>query len=176
MESKKRSQLILGIILILGAIYLIASRFIPGLRIHLMISTWRGWLIFISIAILLIGMLTGTPGLAVPACIVAGIGGILYFQNEINTPQAWAAWSYLWTLIPGFAGVGVLISALLRGSLRKDFGHSLNLIVSSVVLFTIFGILFGGWTIFGPYTTYLPIALLLLLGIWLILRGAIRVK
>jgi uncharacterized membrane protein HdeD (DUF308 family) len=43
-------------------------------------------------------------------------------------------------------------------------------------LFAIFGTLFGGWTIFGPYASYVLIALLFLLGIWFIVRGLLRRK
>ena len=42
-------------------------------------------------------LLTGQPGMLVPACIVGGIGGMLYWQNLTGD---WASWSYSWSLIP----------------------------------------------------------------------------
>ena len=62
--------------------------------------------------LLVIGLLTRTPEMAIPASIVAGIGGILWVQNTYNN---WGTWSYSWALIPGFVGVGILLSGLLGG-------------------------------------------------------------
>ena len=171
MEKRHRTQLALGILLILAAAWLIVSRIF---KLDLIpIFSWPMSVILAGALILLIGLLVGAPGMAVPACIVAGVGGILYFQNAT---QHWESWSYMWTLIPGFIGVGILLSGLIGGTLRKDAGDGLNMLVVSAVLFAIFGTMFGGWTIFGQYADYAPIALLFLLGIWLILRGIIRRK
>ena len=171
MEKRNRTQLALGILLILAAAWLIVSR-IFKLDISLSFS-WPVWVILSGALILLIGLLVGAPGMAVPACIVAGVGGILYVQNAT---QGWGSWSYMWTLIPGFIGIGILLSGLMGGTLRKDAGDGLNMLVVSAVLFSIFGTMFGGWTIFGQYADYAPIALLFLLGLWLIVRGIIRRK
>jgi hypothetical protein len=175
MQRKNRSQLALGIVLILAAAWLIVSRIYPDLAISLSL-TWPMWVIFAGVIILFIGMLVGEPGMAVPACIVAGVGGILYIQNAQNTPESYASWSYMWTLIFGFIGVGTLLSGLLGGTLRRDASNGLNMLVTSAVLFAIFGTMFGGWKLFGPYADYAPIALLFLLGIWLIVRGFLRRK
>jgi hypothetical protein len=175
MLRKNRTQLALGIILILVAAWLIASR-IFDLQFVLTFASWPVWVIFSGAIILLIGLMVGAPGMAVPACIVAGIGGILYFQNSLNSFAGFASWSYMWTLIPGFVGVGVLLSGLLGGTLRKDASGGLNLLVISAILFAIFGTMFGGWTIFGQYAEFAPIALLFILGVWLIVRGFIHRK
>jgi uncharacterized membrane protein HdeD (DUF308 family) len=50
------------------------------------------------------------------------------------------------------------------------------MLVTSAILFAIFGTMFGGWKLFGRYAEYAPIALLFLLGIWLIVRGFLRRK
>jgi hypothetical protein len=39
-----------------------------------------------------------------PGSILAGIGGIFYYQNLTND---WESWAYIWALIPGFVGIGV---------------------------------------------------------------------
>jgi hypothetical protein len=176
MERRNRTQLALGIILILAAAWLIVSRIYPDLAFSLSFTFWPMWVIFAGAVILFVGMLVGAPGMAVPACIVAGIGGILYFQNAQNPPESYASWNYMWTLIPGFIGVGTLLSGLIGGTLRKDAANGLNQLVVSAILFAIFGTMFGGWTLFGQYAEYAPVALLFLLGIWLIVRGLIRRK
>lgn len=166
MSKRQRTQLILGILLILFAGWLILSKFL-NIQINYVFS-WPVWVILSGAFIFLIGLLVGAPGMAVPACIVSGIGGILYYQNM---SEQWNSWSYLWTLIPGFVGIGILLSALLEGRLRQEAGDSLNILVVSAILFTIFGTMFGGWALFGEFSDYAPIALLFLLGLWLLVRG-----
>lgn len=173
MQQRNRTQLVLGLILILVAGWLIATRASPALArwIQLPPFAWPMWVVLAGAILLVIGMLTGAPDMAIPACIVAGIGGILYYQNATGN---WESWAYMWTLIPGFAGIG----NILAGVLGKDFKHSvregLNTLVVSVILFAIFGTFFHAWNIFGVYNTYIPIALLFLGGIWLIVRGLVR--
>lgn len=65
---------------------------------------WPMWVIGAGALVFLIGLITGNPGMAIPASIVAGIGGILYYQE---TTGNFSSWSYMWTLIPGFVGNGV---------------------------------------------------------------------
>ena len=173
MEKRNRTQLVLGVILILVAAWLIAERANPRLAemIHLPPFDWPMWVVLSGLTLLVIGLLVGAPGMAIPACIVAGIGGILYYQNFTGD---WQSWSYMWTLIPGFVGLGSILAGLLGEDTRNSLRHGLNALATSVILFAIFGTFFHAWTIFGPYSAYLPIVLLFLAGIWLIVRGALR--
>jgi hypothetical protein len=114
---------------------------------------------------------TGSAEMAVPACIVAGIGGILYYQNATGD---WASWSYMWTLLPGLGGLGNLLSALISGSLKQEGRNAVNTIFISIILFAIFATIFGGLDILGPYKDYALIGLLFAFGLWLILRGIFR--
>jgi hypothetical protein len=175
MEKRNRTQLVLGAILILVAAWLIATRVDPNLAklINLLPFAWPMWVILAGAALLVIGLLVGAPDMAVPACIVAGIGGILYYQNATGR---WDSWSYMWTLIPGFIGIGSILTGLLGSDLKHNVRQGLNTLIVSVVLFAIFGTIFNAWTIFGKYSIYVPIALLFLAGIWLIVRGALRRK
>jgi hypothetical protein len=54
--------------------------------------------------------------------------------------------------------------------------EGLKLLLTCAIMFTIFATIFNAWTIFGSYSAYVPIALLFILGIWLIVRGIIRHK
>jgi len=174
MEKKNRTQLVLGLILILAAGWLIATRIKPDLAniLHLTFE-WPMWVIFAGAAILVIGLLVGSPDMAIPACIVAGIGGILYYQNATNN---WESWAYLWTLIPGFVGVGRILSGIIGGDFLASLKEGLRLLLVCAILFTIFATIFNAWNIFGSYSAYVPIALLFVLGIWLIVRGIVRRK
>lgn len=175
MEKRNRTQLVLGVILILVAGWLIATRVNPALAkvFQLPPFEWPMWVVFAGAVLLIIGLLVGAPDMAVPACIVAGIGGILYYQNATNN---WESWAYMWTLIPGFVGIGSILAGLLGHNFRKSVRDGLNSLVVSVILFAIFGTFFHAWTIFGIYSMYVPIALLFLAGIWLIVRALLRRK
>ncbi len=113
------------------------------------------------------------PGLQVrfswPWIIIGGIGGLLYWQNYTGE---WESWAYAWSLIPGFVGVGIIVAGLLGGKLRKSLREGVNLIVISLVLFVIFGAFLDGPNLLGDYW---PV-LLILLGLWILIRPMFRSK
>jgi hypothetical protein len=174
MEKRNRTQLVLGLLLIIVAGWLIATRIYPNLPdiLHLTF-VWPMWVVLAGLAILIIGLLVGESDMAVPACIVAGIGGILYYQNASGN---WESWSYMWTLIPGFVGVGQILSGIIGGNFLYSVREGLKVLLVSAVLFTVFATIFNAWTIFGKFSAYVPIGLLFLLGVWFIVRGIIRRK
>ena len=110
-------------------------------------------------------LITGAPGMAVPASIIAGIGGILYYQNSTGD---FGSWSYMWALIPGFVGIGTILAGLLGENIRANLAHGLNLLAISAVLFLVFGTFFGGLAILGDYGAAI---LLILLGLYVLARG-----
>jgi hypothetical protein len=126
-------------------------------------------IIGVGILLFILGLLTRNPGMSVPACIVGGIGGILYYTN--STGQ-WGAWAYLWTLIPGFVGIGIILSTLLGGEERTGYREGLRLILISVIMFVIFFMLLSGQ---GNIIRYWPI-LVILAGIWIIVQTFFRKK
>jgi hypothetical protein len=145
MDVQKRSNLALGIALIvLGAIFLV-TRLLPGLEL---VFGWPWIVIGVGAVLMVIGLLVGAPDMAVPACIVSGIGGILYYQNLTGD---WTSWSYAWALIPAFVGVGMLVSALLGGRSRGAIREGLRTLLVGVVLFLVFGSFFGAFTWLGAY-------------------------
>lgn len=166
---QNRSTLVLGLLLILFGAWMIVTRQVPPIREWLDANfQWPMWVIGAGAVILLIGLLTGAPGMAIPAAIVAGIGGILYYQ-ELN--HNYASWSYMWTLIPGFVGVGSIVAGLLGENTRRNIGHGLNQLFISAVLFLIFASFLGGLDILGAYGA--PV-ILILLGVYVLGRGFIR--
>jgi hypothetical protein len=172
MNKRNRTQLVLGILLILVAGWLVLSQIQPEWTSWLRLTfEWPMWVMLSGAALLFIGLATGNAEMAVPACIVAGIGGILYYQNATGD---WASWSYMWTLLPGLGGLGNLLSALISGSLKQEGRNAVNTIFISIILFAIFATIFGGLDILGPYKDYALIGLLFAFGLWLILRGIFR--
>ena len=166
MNKQGRSQLVLGLILILLGAWFIASRTIPSLADFAdKFFEWPFTLMWIGALILVIGMLTGNPGAAIPASIVAGIGGILYYNDTYATQGAWA---YMWALIPGFVGVGSILAAILGDNPRQNFSHGLNSLVFSAVAFLICATLFGGPNLLGQYG---PAIALICLGVYFLGRS-----
>ncbi len=166
---RNRTTLILGLLLVLIGIWLVAARQVPSLQEWINHNlNWPTGIIAAGVLVLLIGLLTGAPGMAVPASFFAGVGGILYYQNATGN---WDSWSYMWTLFPGFVGVGTILAGLLGENTRRNLVHGLNLIVISAALFLIFASLFGGLSLLGDYG---PAAILIALGIYILVRGLLR--
>jgi hypothetical protein len=166
---QNRSSLILGILLILFGGWLVVTRQVPAVQDWLDSNfTWPIWTIGAGLLVLLIGLITGAPGMAVPASIIAGIGGILYYQNSTGD---FGSWSYMWALIPGFVGIGTILAGLLGENIRANLGHGLNLLAISAVLFLVFGTFFGGLAVLGDYGAAI---LLILLGLYVLARGFVR--
>ena len=168
MESHRRTNLIGGIVLILVGVYFLAVQLFPELGPTLNIEfSWPLILVGVGGFLLLFGLLVNAPDMAVPACIVAGIGGILYYQNMTGD---WASWAYAWALIPGFAGLGSIVAGLLKGNSSRQVREGMSMIVVSAILFVIFGSFLGGLDLLGPYW---PV-LLILAGLWVLVSGILR--
>ena len=164
MDKKRRTSIIGGAILIIIGGLLFAAQILPGFLPNFWdIVSWPWIIIGVGLFLFALGVALGEPGMAVPASIVGGIGGILAYQNYTGY---WESWSYMWTLIPGFVGFGILLMNLLggkeEGSSYKDGG---TLILISFILLAVFGSFFGAIGLAGRYW---PV-LLILLG--LVLMG-----
>jgi len=169
MNKTGRSQLVLGIILILVGGWFLLNQTMPEFREFFEPYTeWPANMLLIGAGILILGLLTGSPGLAIPAAIVAGIGGIFFYQQAT---EDYGSWSYMWALIPGFIGVGTVLQGLLGENTASNLKKGLNLMVVSAVLFLVFAGFLGGWNILGNYG---PAVLLILLGLWVLGSGLYR--
>jgi hypothetical protein len=167
-NKKRRSGLAGGLLLIILGVWFLAVQLVPGLGMWVAgAMSWPSWIIGVGLLLLVFGLLTGTPAMAIPACIVGGIGGVLYWQNVTGN---WESWSYVWALIPGFVGIGSLLAGLLGENRRESIRSGITLIVISLILLLIFGSFLGNWRLLGPYW---PV-LLIVLGVVLLLRILLR--
>jgi hypothetical protein len=74
MSRRQRSNTVLGILLILAGAAFLAQQFYPNLRIWSYFTfSWPWYMIGAGALLLLLGLLAGAPGMAIPATIVAGI-------------------------------------------------------------------------------------------------------
>jgi hypothetical protein len=165
MEQSRRGTITFGVLLILLGGWFLALQVVPGLSAWAdNFLDWPVWVIGVGLVFLVAAVLGGTPGLAVPAAIISGTGGILYYQNVTGD---WDSWAYLWTLYPGFVGIGVFLSHALEGNLNKAVREGGGGIVASAFLFGIFGSFLGGPAILRQYW---PV-LLIVWGLWLLVRS-----
>ena len=161
---RHKSGIVGGIILILLGLLFLASEIFPDL-----FSFWE-WpfiIILVGLVFLLWAVIGGVGGLAIPGSIVAGIGGILYYQNAYN---AWGTWSFIWALIPSFVGVGIMLSGLIDRDFKNRFFGGLSLLVISAILFFAFGSFFG---MTPEISKYWPV-LLVVLGLISLIKALVK--
>lgn len=168
MDRRSRTAAVGGGLLVLGGLVLLVLQLSPGLQDRFALSwSWPLMLVIVGAGLLLMGLLTGAPGMAIPACIVAGIGGILYWQTATGN---WMSWAYAWALIPGFVGVGMILGAILGEGGVEQAWKGAETIFTSLVLFAIFGTIFGGFNIFGIYWPLL----LVVVGVVQLVRRVVK--
>jgi len=165
MNSSNRSSISAGILLILVGAAWLAMRFVPGLSDLIQVEfTWPLIIAGFGLLMLIAGLAAGNAEMAVPACFFMGLGGIFYYQNASGN---WASWAYIWTLFPGFIGVGQILAGLFSGKAAEGLREGLRAILTSAIMFFIFGSFLGGMRIFGPYW---PV-LLILAGLLILIQS-----
>ncbi len=158
---KRRASIFSGIFLVLLGVLFLAREIVPQ---YFDFWDWPFIIIGLGFVFLVWAILSGTGGLAVPGSILAGIGGILYYQNVTGD---WASWSYIWALIPGFVGIGIVIAGLIDGNFKESINAGLTLLLISAVLLFVFG---GAFGLPIEITQYWPV-LLIALGLLSFVRS-----
>lgn len=169
MNKQGRSQLALGVILILLGIWFLLDKSVPAF--HVLFDKYTQWptnLLLIGGAVFILALALGQPGLSVPAAIIAGLGGIFYYQEITGD---YGSWSYMWALIPGFVGIGSVLAGVLGDHTAHNIKRGINLMVISAVLFLVFSSFLGGWELLGNFGSAI---LLILLGLWMLGSGIYR--
>ena len=158
----RRGSLVGGIILILVGAVIMINQLMGGFGIQI---SWPLILYGMGLLFILFGAIFGIGGLAVPGSILGGLGLIFYYQDYTGD---FASWTYMWALIPGFVGVGVLISGLINPGTGKG---GWSLIVISAILFTIFSAIFGDLN--DQWVIYISIAVIII-GVIALIRALFR--
>lgn len=160
-------------LVVVGALFLAAQ------SIGLALGQYA-WPLFVIAPGLLFFVLMGYFGreagfLAIPGSIVTASGALLFVTNLFDV---WSVWSYAWTLVTPFSvGVGLWIWGAYAHNpeLRRAGGIVMTV---GLVLFAAFGFFFevvlgiGALHAIGLSRVVFP-AVLVLLGLWLVLRAAI---
>jgi hypothetical protein len=162
-----RRNIATGAVLILVGAVLMAMQLVPSLKeFFYSAQFWPFWIIGTGALLGLLALVLWVPGMWVPACIVGGIGGLLYYQNLTGD---WASWAYAWALIPGFSGVGTFLAGVFSRDRRAITGGLWTVFIS-LVMFAIFGSFLGGITLLSIYWPVLLIGL----GVVLLVSGFFR--
>lgn len=115
-------------------------------------------------ALLLPDARAGLAALFIPGTIMNGLG-LIFFYNTLTGD--WRSWAYLWTLIPGLVGVGLILAAWIGrwegGTVRTGLGLALG----SAAVFSILAMFFGSRA-FGAIGPILLIGL----GVLLLFRSS----
>jgi len=168
MDTERRGNLVVGIVLLLVGAGFLAREYVPAINELIPFGfDWPLLVIGIGLVFFVSSALVKAPGLAIPGAIIAGIGSILYYQNLSGD---WDSWAYAWTLIPGFVGIGVLVSNFFEGRFNRGFRDGFGMIIFSAVMFAIFGAFLGGPALLGEYW---PI-LLVVVGVWMVAKGLLK--
>ena len=166
MDRRSKSGIVVGTLLILLGVFFLVTRFVPDI---FDVLSWPFIVIGVGAVFAVVSLVTWTPGLMVPACIIGGIGGILYWQNATGN---WETWAYAWALIPGFVGVGVALNELLEGRPLRALTEGGWPILVSLLLFFLFASFFGGLQWRGPWWAIV----LIVMGVLIIVRPFVRGK
>lgn len=151
-----RGRVAAALLLILIGCWYLAVEVSPEVRAFAYgATTWPFQIIGIGALFAVIGLVFWQTGLLIPACIISGIGGMLYWQNLTGN---WASWAYMWALIPCFVGIGTILDGALQRRRKEVIGGGWTLF-NGLVAFAIFGSFLGGSEIVGKYWPILLIAL-----------------
>lgn len=153
-----------GLVLILLGVIFLVEQFRPGL---LNSFSWPWVIIAVGAIFLLTALFTREGAFAIPGSIVGGIGSLLLWQNSTGN---WESWAYAWTLIPGFAAIGIILANLLGHRTSRSLSHGLLLLVLSAGAFVVF----AGMVSIGPvFVQFWPV-LLILAGLGMLVRAFLR--
>ena len=167
MENNNRTSVVFAVILIgLGALMLILN-LIPGMSFS---KTWP-IIFFVLAAGFFIPPLVwrearkGLAALFIPGSIMLTLG-LIFIYCTISSD--WVVWAYAWTLIPGGVGLGIVLASWYGEWGQATTMTGIWMLVISLMVFGLFGALFGKALLkaFG--------AILLILGGGLMLWRSLR--
>lgn len=143
-------ELTAGLLLIVVAVVLLASEplleFVRGLGVgDDVLRWWPVLIVALSLFFLVPGFLGGPSrrlraGMVIPGTILAGVGGALLYTSLTDR---WAAWAYLWSVLPFSFGLGMYAAGWIADAPAfKWIGAGIA--VGGVVAYLVFATAFGG--------------------------------
>ncbi len=163
MQNKRnRGTVIAGVALILFGLFFLVGQFAPR---YFGSNYWWPWsIVGVGLIFLVMTIISGAGGLAIPGAILTGTGLMLYWQNLTGH---WYTWAYTWALIIGLVGLGMILGALTDLRMRRALPAGLILTITGLAAFALYGWLYaqGLWRwpyiIIGVGAIFMLLALLL---------------
>lgn len=163
---KRKNTVAFGVILIiLGMVFLtreIAPQYFPQWE-------WPFYIIGLGGIFLIWSITSGAGRLAIPGSILSGVGGILYY---LELTGGWQRTSIVWSLVPSFVGLGVIIAGIIDRNFKGAFLSGLTLFLISGIIFFALGTNYG---LPSEITKYWPV-LLILLGLITLVQALLSGK
>lgn len=168
-SRSKRGDIAGGLILVLIGVIFLIWQLAPGLISDTfgINFTWPLLIVGMGVIFLLAGIITLQGGFLVPAAVLGGIGGILYYQN---TTGDWVSWAYIWPLIPGLVGLALLVGSFIDRSMRDARKTGFYMLLVSLAVTAMFGAFFTSNVSFD----YAWPIILILAGIVFLFQGIFR--
>ena len=141
-DMRNRGATIAGAALILFGLFFLIGQFAPQ---YFGDQYWWPWsIVGVGIIFVVMCLISGAGGLALPGTILTGVGLMLYWLNRTGH---WYAWAYTWTVIIGLVGVGLILGALVDNRMRRALPAGLILSIVSIATFALYGWLYaqGYW-------------------------------
>jgi hypothetical protein len=155
-------NLIGGVMLVGLGMFFLLLQLVPGLGVLVRMDLlWPFIVIGVGMGLLGAAVFARTPPLAIPGSIVSGIGSLLLVQNLTGY---WESWAFVWTLIPGFVGIGLILSGLLGQDPTHALHSGVRLLAISAILFVVFGAFLGPFALGRFWPVLLILAGFVLVG------------
>jgi hypothetical protein len=145
-------ELILGLMLLVIGLLVLASKpigdWFAGLGISQeLLAWWPAIAVILSGFFLVPAALPGPnrrlrAGMVIPGAFLAGVGGALLYTS-LN--DRWAAWSYLWTVVPASIGIGLYAAGWIADLPAFKWIGS-GMAVGAAIAYLAFATAFGGET------------------------------
>lgn len=134
--NRPRSSFWAGVVVVLVGAALLFAQLQPDLARRMLggYFSWPWLVVGVGIIFLLLAILGAGTGFAVPGFTTITIGAILLYQVQT---QDWESWAFVWALIPASAGLGMILSALLRRKPRLA-QTGMWFLFANLVLFGVF--------------------------------------
>lgn len=160
MKNERLQSVIWGVALILLGLAFLAYQVFPD---RFSGVAWPWLLVALGGVFVVMALLTRAGGPMIPGAILVGLGGLfLYFTRS----DAWGDW-YWWMLMPAFVGLGLLLGGLIDPEMRPARTGGLILLAIGLILFLVFGGVFG---LSADLLRFWPV-LLILFGVLVFVRA-----
>ena len=145
-NMRNRGSFIAGAALVLFGLFFLIGQFAPQ---YFGNQYWWPWsIVGVGVIFLVMSLISGAGGLAMPGTILSGTGLMLYWQNLTGH---WYSWAYTWTLIIGLVGLGLILGALIDVRMRRALPAGLILSVTSLAAFVLYSQLYAQGLWRWPY-------------------------